>query len=76
MRIVKRIIAKGTYANKIGEGDTMNNENIMTLEEAIMHAEEVACSLEEKDKCDKCAAQHRQLAEWLKELKALKESKE
>lgn len=36
----------------------------MTLEEAIKHAEKVAAS-----KCDKCGAEHRQLAEWLKELK-------
>ena len=54
----------------------MNNKNIMSLEEAIEHAEEVACNLEEKDKCDLCAAQHRQLAEWLKELKELKALKE
>lgn len=52
----------------------MNNK-LMTLEEAIQHAEEVACDLENKDKCDKCAAEHRQLAEWLKELKKLKEEK-
>ena len=25
------------------------------------------------EKCDKCAAEHRQLAEWLKELKELRE---
>lgn len=53
----------------------MFNNKLMTLEEAIEHAEEVACSLEEKDKCDACAAQHRQLANWLKELKAMKENK-
>lgn len=52
----------------------------MTLEEAIKHAEEVAdghdrikqiktVTLEE---C-KCAEEHRQLAEWLKELKQLRE---
>lgn len=54
----------------------------MTLEEAIKHCEEVA---EENDKkarklndgtmstrikCEECASEHRQLAEWLKELKA------
>jgi len=64
----------GTYARikNRRKGDIMNNEKLMTLEEAIMHAEEVACSLETKDKCDKCAAEHRQLAEWLKELKELR----
>ena len=52
----------------------------MTLDEAIKHAEEVvdghnrikqikAVTLEE---C-KCAEEHRQLAEWLKELKRLRE---
>ena len=58
----------------------------MTLDEAIKHAEEVADTkrLESEDaeiqgcekyakKCDICAAEHRQLAEWLKELKAYKE---
>ena len=61
----------------------------MTLEEAIKHAEEVASeyrntmvcgfnstgtlvALPEND-CIKCAEDHEQLAEWLKELKAYKE---
>lgn len=39
----------------------------MTLDEAIAHAEEVATTI-----CDKCAKEHRQLAEWLRELKRLK----
>lgn len=58
----------------------------MTLDEAIKHTEEVA---EEKEKeaweaqlqeeyktiksCKECAKEHRQLAEWLKELKQLRE---
>ena len=41
----------------------------MTLDEAIKHAEEVA----EEKRCEKCAKEHRQLAEWLKELKQLRE---
>ena len=57
----------------------------MTLEEAIKHAEEVAdlkyseakeAHLQEQDKyadeCFACAAEHRQLAEWLKILKSAK----
>ena len=36
----------------------------MTLDEAIDHAKEVA-----KSKCDKCGEEHKQLAEWLEELK-------
>ena len=37
----------------------------MTLDEAIEHAKEVACSC----KNEECAADHRQLANWLRELK-------
>ena len=39
----------------------------MTLDEAIDHAREIAGG------CGECADEHRQLAEWLEELKALKE---
>ena len=52
----------------------------MTLDEAIIHAEEVAERLENSHKRDwmceddeRCAKEHRQLAAWLKELKAYKE---
>ena len=56
----------------------------MSLDEAIKHAEEVAeenqaivdsCDYygENMAKCEKCAEEHRQLAEWLKELKQLRE---
>jgi len=58
----------------------------MTLDEAIIHAEEVAeeqdmkagfetdnqtyiMSEIERKRCRECAAEHRQLAEWLRELK-------
>lgn len=62
----------------------------MTLDEAIRHAEEVADTCEYEagkyDVCDsyekgvayqegKCAEEHRQLAEWLKELKELRKQK-
>ena len=40
----------------------------MTINEAIKHAEEVA----EEKRCEKCGEEHRQLAEWLKELKQLR----
>jgi len=43
----------------------------MTIDEAIKHAEEVA--EEQVKRCEKCADEHRQLAEWLKELKQLRE---
>ena len=59
----------------------------MTLEEAIIHAEEVAELNEECTRiynehgktmesysCKECASEHRQLAEWLRELKALNEN--
>lgn len=56
----------------------------MTLAEAIKHAEEVMTENLEKTKgrnasdpiainCFECADEHRQLAEWLKELKRYKE---
>lgn len=56
----------------------------MTIEEAIKHAEEVMVENLEKTKgrnasdpiainCFECAEEHRQLAEWLKELKQLRE---
>lgn len=40
----------------------------MTLDEAIKHAEEIA-----ESRCDECGQEHKQLAEWLKELKAYRE---
>lgn len=62
----------------------------MTLDEAIAHAENIATSklreayrcfnhggswYEEKAKsCKACADEHRQLVEWLKELKAYRET--
>lgn len=61
----------------------------MTLEEAIKHCEEIAelkydegneARLQEQDKyadeCVVCAAKHRQLAGWLKELKERREKDE
>ena len=57
---------------------------MMDLDEAIQHCEEVAskqdmlCEISVTEKAkennSKCAAEHRQLAEWLKELKAYKEN--
>ncbi len=61
----------------------------MTLEEAIKHCEEVAekydtelnlinCGIsnESCDNCLECAAEHRQLAEWLTELKEMRRKPE
>ena len=45
----------------------------MTLDEAIIHCEEVADGMTEQGKCVECAEEHRQLAEWLKELKMYRE---
>ena len=63
---------------------------MMTLDEAILHAEEVAeenekeCKLweggvteafkQKEEKLRKCASEHRQLAEWLKVLKEIWDS--
>lgn len=43
----------------------------MTLNEAITHSDEIANS-----DCSECAKQHKQLAEWLKELKSKRECEE
>lgn len=40
----------------------------MTIDEAITHCEEIANS-----KCNNCGAEHKQLAEWLKDYKRLLE---
>ena len=58
----------------------------MTLDEAIKHAEEVSMDninranilwdSKEKARCEDCAEEHRQLAEWLKELKRQREALE
>lgn len=60
----------------------------MTIDEAIAHARDIAAIHRNNDKlnktlganspyyktdCLKCAEEHEQLAEWLKELKAIKE---
>lgn len=42
----------------------------MTLDEAIKHCKEVA------KKCDSCGAEHKQLAEWLIELKERREQED
>ena len=56
----------------------------MTIDEAIKHCEEVAEENEKNAKsinniykklCLECASEHRQLAEWLKELKAYKDAR-
>lgn len=58
-----------------------------SIDEAIKHCEEVAeanekmieydlaYTDEQKEECRECAEEHRQLAEWLKELKAYREAR-
>jgi len=48
----------------------------MTLDEAILHCEEVADRCAVTDGNRKCEADHRQLAEWLRELKMYREKGE
>lgn len=45
----------------------------MTLDEAIKHCEEVANGMAAQGECKECAEEHKQLAQWLGELKQLKE---
>ena len=61
----------------------------MTLDEAIKHCKEVAEEKDKSvelykavkategliTKCEDCAKEHRQLAEWLKELKAYRDNR-
>lgn len=47
----------------------------MTIDEAIKHAEIVA-EANKSANCIECAEEHQQLADWLKELKALRKEKE
>lgn len=44
----------------------------MTLDEAIEHANQVADSYKDTAPACKCAREHRQLAEWLRELRQLR----
>ena len=46
----------------------------MTLEEAIKHAQDVAEN--NSGTCEECIQEHKQLAEWLEELKHLREQAE
>lgn len=48
--------------------EQFNTSSEMTLDEAIEHAQEIADS-----RCDTCGQEHRQLAEWLRELKQYRE---
>lgn len=60
------------YLEKQGEKTSdkiVEKARIETLDEAIKHCEEKGCSNTE------CAAEHRQLAKWLMELKGYKEQK-
>ena len=48
----------------------------MTIDEAIVHAREVASrKFDDRVHCIRCAEEHEQLAEWLEELKILKSLK-
>lgn len=48
----------------------MNKTEIMKLDDAIKHCEDVINSSE----CEDCRNEHKQLAIWLKELKEFKET--
>ena len=49
---------------------------MLSIDEAIAHAREVASrKFDDRVHCISCAEEHEQLAEWLEELKALREEK-
>ncbi len=52
---------------------TFKDGSGMTLDEAIKHASEVA---DKSSVCTSCATEHKQLAEWLKELKHLRSTRD
>lgn len=66
---VSVILSKVTDEELVLALEEIENVN-MTIEEAIAHAQETANT--RNDLCDKCRDEHRQLAEWLKELKLLR----
>ena len=66
---VSVILSKVTDEELILALEEIENVN-MTIEEAIAHAQQAADT--RNDLCDKCREEHRQLAEWLKELKLLR----
>ena len=66
---VSVILSKVTDEELILALEEIENVN-MTIEEAIAHAQQAADT--RIDLCDKCREEHRQLAEWLKELKLLR----
>lgn len=50
------------------------SENVLSLDEAIAHARDVAEGRNPNVKaCSQCAKEHAQLADWLEELKAYKQ---
>ena len=55
----------------VASGQVGMDGRMMTLEEEIKHCEDVAN--DRAGCCEDCAEQHRQLAEWLKELKAYRQ---
>ena len=50
------------------DGCECGNKTLMTLDEAIKHAEEIA-----NIECNKCGEEHKQLAKWLRHYKKLLE---
>lgn len=46
----------------------------MDIKEAIQHCREVAAGYTEQGKCPECATEHAQLADWLEELEAYRDT--
>ena len=66
---VSVILSKVTDEELILALEEIENVN-MTIEEAIAHAKETADT--RTDLCDECREEHKQLAQWLTELKELR----
>lgn len=55
--------------------DETQSDDIMSLDDAIEHAREAAAKMREDNPDCSCAKEHEQLADWLMELKSLKDLK-
>ena len=66
------------HAEEVAEAQRSNAhvyEDMMVFKQSIKHNTEAEYCEESMNKCTECAEEHRQLAEWLKELKRLREQK-
>lgn len=59
-------------AIKHAEEVAQENDNVNESELALIYCDDTECIENHKTRCKACADEHRQLAEWLKQLKKIK----